>query len=577
MTIAYVRGANNSDSGASTYTFNITQTVGNTTFVAVAIASATATVSSITDNASGSTGVFTLVAQTTNGTSHVELWATKARAAKAATTLTVNFSTSCASVACVGHYSGVLAFGQTNTNTGTSTAPSIAITSVHRSDFNVVGFACARPDGVGSTTGTIRSSTATTGPDMNGAVGDNNSTAMGTITVTGNISASAAWAAVSVECFPTVELRAVYPTDIFRPNYLAANQLYVAPYITTSAASVGVLQGTSAGISTCSATLQGSGKLLGTSTGATTTSSNLVGRGQLTGSSTGASTTSASLKGSGRLAGTSTGAATGSLALKGTARMSGTCTGAASSSSNLTGRGSIAGSCAGASTSSSNLVGKGYVSGTSTGVSTCTASLKGTARMSGTSAGVATCSASAHASAVLSGTSSGASTCSAILKGTGQLSGTVTGTATCSSSLKGRGRLSGTAAGVSTCVASGQLAMRISGTAAGISSASGRLLGIGRLVGTSPGVSTLTGRLVGIGRLSGTSAGISTVVQKVPLVFVDADLLVIDFHKHLVNVIDVTICDSYTADLMPVSAKVQDGETRVTFTADLTLLKTLSE
>lgn len=215
---------------------------------------------------------------------------------------------------------------------------------------------------------------------------------------------------------------------------------------------------------------------------------------EIAGSSAGTSTTSASLKGTGKLSGASAGVGAAVAALKGTGKLTGLSAGVGSAVAALKGTGTLIGSAAGTSTAEATgslTLPPSALVGSSSGTSTAIGTLKGTGRLTGASAGIAALE--------------------AVLKGIGRLAGVVAGESATSGILKGLGSLTGSSTGISETTGLLKGFGSLTGTSAGVGSVSGTLdQPPGLLTGLSAGTSTAIGVLKGWGALSGSCAGRST-------------------------------------------------------------------
>ncbi len=188
---------------ATSGTVTRTEAAGNTVVVVVAIRTTTSTVSSITDTG-GST--YTFRKAVNNGTvARVEMWSTNAGASTSSTSVTINLGATSKFVGCVFEYTGVLGLGNCNTNTGSSTTPTIVNTIAQVSGFIVAGFAAQGTATFSANVGTLRASAVTAGgaagTNAGGALNDNTSAAQSYTAVTNTVTLSVtnAWAAVSMD------------------------------------------------------------------------------------------------------------------------------------------------------------------------------------------------------------------------------------------------------------------------------------------------------------------------------------------------------------------------------------------
>jgi hypothetical protein len=204
MAIAFVGGATNrSSTSFSSLAITYSPTAGNTVIIAAAIDTTTGNISSISDNATGGSSVYSSVNSVLNSTRAV-LWSTAAGGIKAGvTTITINFSATLPSDGAVldVEYSGVLRLGQNATKTGSGSAvsqqPGFTTQDANNVVLAIIG---ANTTGFAAVSGTnLRESTTST-ISRNGALIDQAVASAGTnptLKVT-NTSANA-WAGVFFE------------------------------------------------------------------------------------------------------------------------------------------------------------------------------------------------------------------------------------------------------------------------------------------------------------------------------------------------------------------------------------------
>jgi hypothetical protein len=210
------------------------------------------------------------------------------------------------------------------------------------------------------------------------------------------------------------------------------------------------IAGTSAGTSTVTGAITGTGAIAGTAAGTSTVAGALTGTGTIAGASAGTSTVAGVLTGTGAIAGVSAGTSTVAGALTGTGSVAGVSAGTSTVSGTLTGAGVVAGSAAGTSTVTGTLSSAGAIAGASAGTSTVTGAIVGTGAVAGVSVGTSTVAGSLTGAGVIAGASAGTSTVTGTVTGAGVIAGSTAGTSTVVGVLTGTGAIVGSAAGTST-------------------------------------------------------------------------------------------------------------------------------
>src|SRR2546426_357823 len=183
----------------------------NTVVVVVAFKSPNGTVTSITDNATGGSSLYTKRASiTASSASKVELGSTAAGTPQNATSITVNLFQGMDMVVTVASYSGVVSLGQTPTTSVNSGSISqgnppaqISLTTSDSNNWVVAGFAAGGSSAFTASAGTIRQQAVASGP-VGGALMDNTSATPGTVSNTLTIDSGAEWTSMAA-----LELRTV--------------------------------------------------------------------------------------------------------------------------------------------------------------------------------------------------------------------------------------------------------------------------------------------------------------------------------------------------------------------------------
>lgn len=208
MAIAHAArgGSQGGAHNAASIVVTVTAQIGDTIIVYYAASAGSPNVTSVVDNASPANTYSLAVIQSTNV--HNEIWYSL-NVTHAPTTVTLNFNTTVESAAAVETYTGVKAVGSNGNNSGSSTSPSVTITTQGANNWVVM---CA-----GNTTATVTysasapnqfwhsASSASTGGIIEGGSFDGgNVVTPGSVTVTGTFSSSEPWGTVGLELWSTV-------------------------------------------------------------------------------------------------------------------------------------------------------------------------------------------------------------------------------------------------------------------------------------------------------------------------------------------------------------------------------------
>lgn len=195
-----------STTASTTCTISITLTAGQTVLVGgLGVGNA---VSSVADTLGNS---YSSVAGPITNTVTSTIFGDLSIATGGATTITVTFASSSRRTCVALEYAGVIAFGQTATNTGSSTAPLVTLTTQDANNFVVAvmtrqGTSTWSSNASCTTTCTLRNNQAGAGSTTPGQGSvDVAKAAAGSTTNEATISVSGAWAAASIE------LRSVTP------------------------------------------------------------------------------------------------------------------------------------------------------------------------------------------------------------------------------------------------------------------------------------------------------------------------------------------------------------------------------
>lgn len=189
--------------------------------VTVEIKTTTASVSSITDTIGNTYAVGQSLA-INNGTScRVEEWWANSIGANASNVITVNLAGGPVKfVVSAESYSGALSFGNTNTTTGSSTAPAITLTTQDTNNWIATGAsAIGLPTLTATTPNVVRQTAVTSGggssTNVRGGEGDAGAFASaGSNTVTFTLGATGAWATAGLE------LRTVAPSERHQTRHI---------------------------------------------------------------------------------------------------------------------------------------------------------------------------------------------------------------------------------------------------------------------------------------------------------------------------------------------------------------------
>lgn len=205
MAIAPRAGSVQSNNGLSATTAGFNCQANDVIVVTVEIRTTTTSVSSITDTIGNTYTVAKSVA-INNGTScRIEEWWVISTGSNTANAITVNISVSGRFTICAESYSGVVSIGNTNTSTGSSTAPAITLTTQDTNNWIALGVSAqGLPTLTATAPNVVQQTTTITGgatsSDVRGGEGDAGAFATaGSNTVTFTLGASGAWAAAGIE------------------------------------------------------------------------------------------------------------------------------------------------------------------------------------------------------------------------------------------------------------------------------------------------------------------------------------------------------------------------------------------
>jgi len=420
MAIAFVGGAFStaSTTAGTSKTISYTPAAGNTLIVfgfGVGVA-----ISNVTDTAGN---VYTR--QNTDVTNSVtaSIWATAPGKAltHASNVITVTFASSTRNTVVVVEYSGVNAFGTAASNTGSSTTPTISITTHDNNNLIIAGMTRQGTSTWTANVGTLRENQAGPGSTTpGGGVVEHASATPASTTDTATISSSGSWAVQGIE------LRSIAP-----------------------------ISATSTGAGTSSGTLQGKGALASSAAGVAGASLSLSGTGRLVATCAAVATLSATgmrlAQGSSTAAGVST--LSGTLTPPAGGNLGVTIAGQGGLSATLAGRGALAAAAAAAGTMSATVSGRGSLVATAAAVSTLSAHATGKGALAAVAGGAASVLATLKGAGRLAASSAGNAVLTATGKLIAQVAARATGSATVSASATGKGRLVALAQGNSNLMA----------------------------------------------------------------------------------------------------------------------------
>jgi hypothetical protein len=146
------------------------------------------------------TTVYTRKTTKSNGTFTVETWSSAAGGVVGSpTTVTITFGAATLQRCALAiDYSGVLGLGVVNTNSGSSTALTVSLTTQDSNNWITAGLGLLAQATMTLVTGTKRGSTEfTTGTSL--VAGDNTVVSAGSVTVAFSSNVSAAWACTALE------------------------------------------------------------------------------------------------------------------------------------------------------------------------------------------------------------------------------------------------------------------------------------------------------------------------------------------------------------------------------------------
>lgn len=221
MAIVFSHGGSNTASASTSVVVTVTVNAGDTVVV-VSSATTLVAVSSVADSGGstytkrGLTGDNGVVLQT-------EIWSTEANGAKASTTVTINYGSAVLVAASVATYTGVDDLGKTATPaSGSSSAPSVAITTQDSNNFVVAGMGittiAAGSNTWSATTGNLRTNQAASTLVPGAAIMDNTAAGVGSVTCTAALSQSTTWNALALE-LRSVEAAIAIKNFSFLPGF----------------------------------------------------------------------------------------------------------------------------------------------------------------------------------------------------------------------------------------------------------------------------------------------------------------------------------------------------------------------
>lgn len=203
--IAFVDGADVGGASGDVTSHNISaasQVTGNSCVVKISIDrvnSPSSTISSVSDSA-GST--WTVGPEATNASNSTMALYKALNMLGNAATVTVSFSGLTWATVAMECYSGVAAFGNTNTATGSSTTPSVAVTTQDSNNWVTAGMSFRTSVGTSwsAATGTLRRSyDGSNSSSAAVASVDNSSAGAGSVTTSATLGGGEAWAAATIE------------------------------------------------------------------------------------------------------------------------------------------------------------------------------------------------------------------------------------------------------------------------------------------------------------------------------------------------------------------------------------------
>lgn len=213
------------------------------------------------------------------------------------------------------------------------------------------------------------------------------------------------------------------------------------------------------------------------------------------GTTAGTSTATATLSAIAVLVGVVSGVSTATATLTLSIYAEGSASGTSTASGILFASAEIVGSSVGVGVVSGSLTAVGRLIVSISGISTVSGLLNAVASLQGTAAGSSTATALLRAIGNLSGSSAGISTATARPAGDNTLQGSVGGSSTLTATLSALGRMAGIALGTSTVLATGVLSVSLYGSSSGTSIVVGVIAALGRLSGASVGSTVVSGSL----------------------------------------------------------------------------------
>jgi hypothetical protein len=212
VAIAFVNDGKNTATSGTSVVVTYSSTLNNTLVLTIQIRPTTTTVSTVVPSAGSN---WTFVNGVNNGVAcREEVWISAVNS-PAITSVQVNFSAAVTSGdAIVGEYSGVQSIGINNTNTGSTTLMTVALTTQDSNNWVVAGLGENSNAVITAATGNLRDQITDANLKAQALV-DNTVASAGSVTCSANLATSHTWAAVAVE-LRTVATGNAFEDDSFK-------------------------------------------------------------------------------------------------------------------------------------------------------------------------------------------------------------------------------------------------------------------------------------------------------------------------------------------------------------------------
>lgn len=197
MTISYIGGGAVTSNVGTTVTVTYTVTAGRCLVVLCASNTPSQTVTGITDT--GGSSILSRVGPLSDSTQVVEIWSTSPTGSTSSTSITATWSDSAGRRSLIVlEFDGVTLLGNTATNSGTGTNPTVSLTTQDANNWVVANLLGDFSNVITASVGTVRQ-TNQSGATTSQAGMTNTSASAGSVTCTGTQAESDLWVAAALE------------------------------------------------------------------------------------------------------------------------------------------------------------------------------------------------------------------------------------------------------------------------------------------------------------------------------------------------------------------------------------------